>query len=178
MKVHRNPRNPKVNLAKSDFLLVKGQKLSGTQKYGIKRNIMCSNGVRVTDTHNGVDIVGDNTDLLAIADGKVLFATEDDGTSCKTIVTAHGDVLPCGFVLLVLYAHCASFNKSPGDKIKLGDKVATMGATGNVTGVHLHCSMYAIPPKTWKKDNGSYYIWDYKTRGQYEIDPNELLKLY
>lgn len=179
MKVSVNPNvKPKVKLLKEDFVLVQGQKLSGNQKYGIKRNIMCSNGNRVCDIHNGIDIIGSNHDLLALADGKVLFATENDGTGCKTIVTAHGGILPCGFVLLVLYAHCDSFSKSPGDKIKQGEKVATMGATGNVTGVHLHCSMYAIPPKTWKKDNGTYYIWDYKTRNQYEIDPNELLKLY
>lgn len=178
MKKHSNPNVKNLKLPTSKFEVVKGQKLSSNQKYGIKRNVVCTNGNRIVDTHNGVDIVGDNLDLLALADGKVIFATEDDGTGSKTIVTAHGGILPCGMVLLVLYAHCKEFSKSPSDKVSKGEKIATMGATGNATGVHLHCSMYAIPPKTWKKNDDTYYVWDYKTRGQYEIDPNEVLGLY
>lgn len=174
MQVHINP-NLKLP---SGFKVVEGQKLSQNQRYGIKRNLVVNNGKRIIDTHNGVDIVGANRDLLSVADGKVIFLTENDGTGCKTIVTAHGGVLPLGFVLLVLYAHCEGFSKKVGDKVVKGEKVATMGATGNVTGVHLHCSMYAIPPKTWKKDNGTYYKWSYDTRADYEINPNELLKLY
>lgn len=156
--------------------LVKGQKLSCGQKYGIKRSFTV-NGKQLNDIHNGVDVIGNDTNLLAGADGKVLWCGTDS-TGSNTIVTAHGGVLPYGFVLLVLYAHCKSFNKKKGDTVKKGEKVATMGMTGNATGVHLHCSMYALPPNVWKNKNGQYYTWSYANRDDYEIDPNELLKLY
>ena len=72
-------------------------------------------------------------------------------------------------MLLVQYSHCESFEVEVGQIVLQGEKVATMGATGNVTAKHLHCSMY-YPPTEWK--------WDYKTRDKYIINPNNVLKLY
>lgn len=148
-----------------------------TSKYGIAREFYIDK-VKMNDVHTGLDIVGKSDDLLAIADGKVLYSTLDDGTGSRTIITAHGGVLGSGIVLLVLYAHCSAFSKKVGDKVKKGEKVATMGMTGNAVGKHLHVSMYAIPPKTWHEKNGNWYKWSYDTRDLYEIDPNTVLKLY
>ena len=151
-----------------------------TSKYGVKRNIKCTNGKTVVDVHSGVDLVSKtgNKDLLAVADGKVIYLTHNDGTGAKTIVTAYHNILPFGFVLLVLYTHCDSFSVKNGQAIKKGQKIATLGATGNVSAAHVHVSTYYIPPLTWKDKNGKYYTWNYKTRDQFEIDPNLLLHVY
>lgn len=144
-----------------------------TSEYGIKRRIKAANGVMVEDIHNGRDYIGD-PNLIAVADGKVLFVTENDGTGSKTIVTAHGGILPNGYVLATLFAHCAGFIGKPkkNDPIVKNQIIAKMGMTGNATGIHLHCSMYAIPPEVWKNPTtGKYYEFDYKTREKYQIDP-------
>lgn len=165
--------------------VVKNQVLSCNQKYGLKRTVQTRNSVTgklstVNDIHNGVDIVSNmgHTDLLSVADGKVLYLTNNDGTGSKTVVTAHGGILPNGYVLLVLYAHCASFKVKQNDQIKKGQVIGTMGDTGNVSGVHLHCSMYAIPPEVWHTKDNTWYKWSYATRDEYVINPNWLLGLY
>ena len=160
------------------YEVIKGQ--TCTSKYNVKRTIKCDNGNTITDIHNGVDIVSSvgSKDLLALNDGKVLFTTENDGTGSKTIVCVYGNILPYNMRLLVLYAHCNSIKVKSGAKITKGQTIAEIGKTGNATGIHCHCSMYALPPLTWCSRAGKYYKWDYKTREQYEIDPNEILKLY
>lgn len=152
-----------------------------TSKYGGNRNLTATSGAKITGWHSGLDIISKCNDdrLFAIADGKVIYLTEDDGTGCKTIVTAHHGVLPFDCTLLVLYAHCSKFNKKVNDVVKKGDVVAYMGDTGKyVTGKHLHTSMYLIPKFTWCDKDGKYFKWDYKTRDKYEINPNDVLKLY
>ena len=39
---------------------------------------------------------------------------------------------------MTLYAHCKTIYVKEGDNIKQGQKIAEVGATGNVTGPHLH----------------------------------------
>lgn len=39
---------------------------------------------------------------------------------------------------MTLYAHCKTIYVKEGDKIKQGQKIGEVGATGNVTGPHLH----------------------------------------
>lgn len=37
-----------------------------------------------------------------------------------------------------MYAHCSKIYVNEGDHIKQGQEIAEVGATGNVTGPHLH----------------------------------------
>ena len=37
-----------------------------------------------------------------------------------------------------IYAHCSKMYVNEGDKISQGQEIAEVGATGNVTGPHLH----------------------------------------
>lgn len=39
---------------------------------------------------------------------------------------------------MTLYAHCSKIYVNQGDTIKQGQKIGETGATGNVTGPHLH----------------------------------------
>lgn len=40
--------------------------------------------------------------------------------------------------IMTLYAHCKTIYVKEGDTIKQGQAIAQVGATGNVTGPHLH----------------------------------------
>lgn len=40
--------------------------------------------------------------------------------------------------MTTVYAHCKTIYVSEGDKISQGQEIAQVGATGNVTGPHLH----------------------------------------
>lgn len=85
----------------------------------------------VTSYHHGIDIgVITGTDVMASTDGEVILATESSSYG-KYIKIQNGD-------LVTLYAHCNELLVKVGDKVNKGDIVAKSGATGNVTGPHLH----------------------------------------
>ena len=86
----------------------------------------------MTDFHRGIDIpsaVG--TDIYAAQTGKVVVATKHSSYG-NYIVVDHGGGIS------TLYAHCSKLLVKVGDTVKQGDHIAEMGATGNVTGPHLH----------------------------------------
>lgn len=85
------------------------------------------------DRHTGIDLVGDdNKDVLAVDNGTVTIATSSDTGYGKRIFIKHPDGTG------TLYAHLASFAVAVNDNVVKGQKIGVMGATGNVTGAHLH----------------------------------------
>ena len=89
-------------------------------------------GKKVTDFHRGIDIpAAVGTDIYAAQTGKVVVATKHSSYG-NYIVVDHGGGIS------TLYAHCSKLLVSVGDTVKQGDHIAEMGATGNVTGPHLH----------------------------------------
>jgi hypothetical protein len=82
--------------------------------------------------HWGVDIGAPTGTLIhATADGIVIFTGWDQGYGLS-IEIDHG----YGFV--TRYAHCQTILMKPGDKIKRGQIIATVGSTGRATCSHLH----------------------------------------
>lgn len=86
----------------------------------------------VTKFHKGIDIgTGVGTPIFAAAKGVVKFVGTESGYGLYVLID-HGD----GFV--TNYAHLSEAFVKVGDTVEKGEHIAAMGATGRVTGSHLH----------------------------------------
>jgi murein DD-endopeptidase MepM/ murein hydrolase activator NlpD len=99
-----------------------------TSGFGMRRHPILG-GMRM---HTGVDISARyGTPIRASGDGVVIFAGPRGGYGNAVIISHGGDVS-------TLYGHCSSINVAPGTKVKHGDVIARVGATGLATGPHVH----------------------------------------
>lgn len=85
-----------------------------------------------TKLHSGQDIgSGTGTPIWAAAKGTVSYVGYEDGYGYHICID-HGNGLS------TKYAHLSEMLVSVGDEVGKGDLIARMGATGRVTGPHLH----------------------------------------
>ncbi len=85
--------------------------------------------------HDGIDIPAPTgTEIFAAQDGTVIATYEELGMNGygNYVILDHGNGTGS------LYAHCDTLNVALGDTVKMGDKIAEVGSTGNSTGPHLH----------------------------------------
>jgi murein DD-endopeptidase MepM/ murein hydrolase activator NlpD len=86
--------------------------------------------------HNGVDFADKaDTPIFVTADG-VVRRTGWASAFGQAVLVDHG------FGYSTLYAHVTDITVAPGDVVKRGQKIATMGTTGRSTGVHLHYEVW------------------------------------
>ncbi|HEB77408.1 MAG TPA: M23 family metallopeptidase [Methylothermaceae bacterium] len=86
--------------------------------------------------HSGLDLVAPKgTPVKAPAPAKVI-GTGDFFYTGKAVFLDHGQGLLSG------YFHLDSIAVKPGQWVKRGDILGTVGATGRVTGPHLHMNVY------------------------------------
>ena len=94
-------------------------------------------------THSGVDFKASvGTPIMSMADGTVM------GTGDTDLVCAGGSFGKFVFIqynngLSSTFGHLSLIKVSSGQQVKRGEVVAYSGATGHVTGPHLHISLYA-----------------------------------
>ena len=99
-----------------------------TSKFGFRRDPK-TGGRRM---HNGVDFAaGSGTPLYATADGVVIHAGWGSGYGRLVKIQQE-------FGIETRYAHMSKMRVKVGQRVSRGDRIGDMGASGRVTGVHLH----------------------------------------
>lgn len=117
-----------------------------TSPFGAGREV---NGVW-RSTHTGMDIAGRKGDTVRAANRGVVALVGDFFYGGRSVYVAHGAGL------LTAYHHLSRALVTAGDTVERGQVIGRVGATGRVTGPHLH----------W----GAQY-------GSISFDPADLLKL-
>jgi len=103
-----------------------------SSSFGLQRYF---NG-QARNPHAGMDIAAPvGTPVVAANSGRVID-TGDYFFPGRTIVLDHG------YGFLSLYAHLQSIDTTVAKVVAAGDLIAKVGATGRVTGPHLHFSVY------------------------------------
>jgi murein DD-endopeptidase MepM/ murein hydrolase activator NlpD len=104
--------------------------------------------------HTGLDFAAPTGTLIkAVHSGTITQAGWDGSYGYKTVLTLDDGTE-------IWYAHQSSIGVSVGQKVGTGDVIGRVGATGNVTGAHLHMEVHTagsgngIDPAAWLRSKG------------------------
>ncbi|MBC2906572.1 peptidoglycan DD-metalloendopeptidase family protein [Streptomyces cupreus] len=104
--------------------------------------------------HTGLDFAAPTGTLIkAVHSGTITSAGWDGSYGYKTVLTLEDGTE-------IWYAHQSSISVSVGQKVTTGDVIGRVGATGNVTGAHLHMEVHpegsssGIDPLAWLRSKG------------------------
>lgn len=118
--------------APSNLAMVQPAPGRRSSSFGLRRYF---NG-EARSPHNGMDIAAaQGTPVVAASAGRVIDIG-DYFFSGRTVILDHGSGL------LSLYAHLSEVNIASAQNVSIGATIARVGATGRVTGPHLHFSVY------------------------------------
>jgi murein DD-endopeptidase MepM/ murein hydrolase activator NlpD len=111
--------------------------------YGTRRNY--NNGALLY-YHTGLDFYGQNVPIYAPADGKVVFAD-------ALTVRGNATYIDHGWGVYTGYLHQSEMYVEVGDQVSRGQVIGQVGATGRVTGPHLHWEIWVggvpVEPLDW-----------------------------
>jgi murein DD-endopeptidase MepM/ murein hydrolase activator NlpD len=139
-----------------------------TQRFGQKRQAYTDMGML---GHNGIDLArGVGEPHYACEDAIVLHVKHDPAGYGK-----HVRFISTDGKRLWVYAHCSEIFVEQGQKIKEGDLVCLEGATGHVSGPHLHLGLRLtkFDNKGWAYEGSDIKIKVLNTNNGYKgsVDP-------
>lgn len=88
----------------------------------------------VVRLHAGIDLAARHDTVFAVMDGAVSACRYDAGLGLFVRVAHAGS-------LESVYGHLSQWLVMPGDSVRAGEAIGMSGATGAVTGEHLHFAM-------------------------------------
>lgn len=128
--------------------------------YGFTRSYVTSGCDTKTKVHWGYDIAAPTgTPIIAPSGGVVTLAEDDLYYEGGTVFLDHGHGL------MSIFLHMSEVDAEVGDVLEVGDPIGKIGATGRVTGPHVH---WAVKWRDTSRDDRS---------GDFYIDPALLLEL-
>ena len=93
--------------------------------------------LKVVRPHEGIDLTAPRgTNIYATADGEILQASYRAGGFGKKVLIDHGH----GY--RTVYGHCEEILVEPGQQVKRGEVIATVGSTGLSKSPHLHYEVH------------------------------------
>ncbi|MFD7404548.1 M23 family metallopeptidase [Streptomyces sp. NPDC059866] len=125
-----------------------------TSSYTITSSFGQAGALWSSGYHTGLDFAAPTgTPLKAVHSGTITEAGWNGSYGYKTVLTLDDGTE-------VWYAHQSSINVSVGQKVTTGEVIGRVGATGNVTGAHLHLEVHpdgagsGIDPLAWLQSKG------------------------
>ncbi|MDW4910246.1 M23 family metallopeptidase [Streptomyces sp. ADMS] len=126
-----------------------------TSSYTITSSFGQAGSLWSSGYHTGLDFAAPTgTPLKAVHTGTITEAGWSGSYGYRTILTLEDGTE-------IWYAHQSSINVSVGQKVNTGDVIGRVGATGNVTGAHLHLEVHTsssdtagIDPMAWLRSMG------------------------
>lgn len=88
--------------------------------------------------HGGIDLIGHDTTVRAVTGGRVLRSRIVTDTETRTWEWGNYISIQGPDGLIYYYCHLDSRGVETGDVVEEGQPIGIMGATGRVTGPHLH----------------------------------------
>lgn len=125
-----------------------------TSVFGIRRDPF----TRLLTGHHGIDLAGPlGLEIHATGDGVVTVAEANRSGYGREVVVSHG------FGYTTRYAHLQKILVKPGQRVKRGQVIGTLGSSGRSTGPHLHYEVRLNNAPL----NPTYYYYEELTPGEY-----------
>ncbi|MFE3490647.1 M23 family metallopeptidase, partial [Streptomyces griseus] len=124
-----------------------------TSSYTISSTYGQSGAMWSSGQHTGLDFAGSTgAPLKAVHSGTITSAGWSGSYGYRTVLQLDDGTE-------IWYAHQSSIDVSVGQKVTTGQTIGRMGATGNVTGTHLHLEVRtaggsAMDPLAWLNSKG------------------------
>lgn len=141
-----------------DETVIAGVVFTTPFKEGVPITITSKFGTRIdpinhtSDFHSGVDLdAPDGSEVVSIGDGEVVKVVLNNGTLGNSVYVKHN---VDNVVYYSVYGHLLnnSIVVSEGQQVKAKQKLAIIGNSGRVTGIHLHLTLMT-PELKWNQKN-------------------------
>ena len=114
-------------IIKNNYSIIKPLIGTITSRFGVRNPTTPT----VPKYHTGIDIAANTGTVFIAAMSGTVVQVSSEGDYGNHVKIMQDDVA-------TLYAHCSKIYVNEGDQIEQGQEIGEVGATGNVTGPHLH----------------------------------------